>query len=205
MAKAVAKATTEVIPIVDALPLEALAEMFFDFVQSVEKQIDAETDQQRIELQTATTPAVEAALQPKATKEELEAAKTKRDACIALIFALEGQETRLRQAVKNAELLARRFKSRAAYLTSSIEIYMRDQQIDEIQGFMHRFKFYKQPDRLQITNEAEIPAEFWDEVPTTERRLNTEKLLAALEALTPEDEPIPGAFIEKNRKRLDVK
>jgi hypothetical protein len=195
-----------IIPIVDALSLEDLATMFQDFVQNVEKQIDAESDQKRVELQAESRPTVEAALLPGASKEDLEAAKTKRDAVVALIIALESQEARLRLAVKNAELLARRYKSRVAYLTSSIEIYMRDQQIEEIQGFMHRFKFYKQQDCLQITNEADIPAAYWDEIPVEpERRLNKEKLIAALEALKPGDDPIPGAFLERNRKRLDVK
>jgi hypothetical protein len=194
--------------------------MFVDFCVSVEKQIDAENDDQLIEHRTRAVAEAGAALsvQPAHVDQlAIEAAKTQRDALIAFIFALEAQEARLRQAVKNAELLARRYKTRAAYLTSSVQVFMRDNGLERVEGFMHRFAIYKQADALVISKEDQIPAEFFDEVPTTNRILNKDRLLAALqkneelkaEAIKKGEEPqiqeVAGAYIERNRTRLDVK
>jgi hypothetical protein len=211
--------TSTLVPvqIADNLPLETLAEMFVDFCVSVEKQINAENDDEVMDGRTQALLAAEHALATNATAEELEQAKAKRDALIAFIFALEAQEARLRHAVKNAEVLARRYKARAEYLKSSVQFFMRDNGIERIEGLMHRFANYKQPDQLVISREDQIPAEFFDEVPTVNHILNKERLMAALVAneerkraalekgQEPEFREVAGAYIEKNRTRLDVK
>src|SRR6266436_6542736 len=86
------KTATLPVQIADNLPLEQLAEMFVDFCLSVEKQIDAENEDQLIQHRTASVEAAGNALATQATQEQLEEAKAKRDALIAFIFALEGQE-----------------------------------------------------------------------------------------------------------------
>lgn len=220
----------------DNYPLERLQEMFDDFVQSVEAQIDAEGPEQAATHKAAAVEAVGNALvvDDFFLPERLKEAQVRRDALAAFIFALEMHEQRLRQAVKYAETLARRYKTRADFFRGGIYQYMLDREISRVEGFIHRFSIAKLPDQLVIIDETEIPSRFFDEVPTTSRVLNKERLLTELrqehslplDGDTPtghtctcgkrienypewkahkEEIRVSGAYLETNRSRLDVK
>jgi len=211
----------------DNYPLEKLEEMFREFVASVEDQIDAESDESKAESKAASAECAGHIMEPQ--PEQIDNAGQRRDALAAFIFALEAREARLRQAVKQAEALARRYKTRADFCKGGVFQYMVDRGIARIEGFIHRFAIHKQPDQLVITNESVIPERFFDERPTTERTLNKQRLLVALQRNHGYDprgacctcgEKIPdaeafsthwkesqigGAYLETNRNRLDVK
>lgn len=218
----------------DNYPLERLQEMFDDFVQSVEAQIDAEGPEQAAIHKAAAVEGAERALAYMKPEVEMKEAQTRRDALAAFIFALESHEQRLRQAVKYAETLARRYKTRADFFRGGIYQYMLDREISRVEGFIHRFSIAKLPDQLIVTDETEIPSRFFDEVPTTSRVLNKERLLTELRKVHGITDPvdgggrytcacgkriensaehkahqeetrISGAYLETRRSRLDLK
>jgi hypothetical protein len=103
--------------------------------------------------------------------------------------------------VRVAEERARHEEAKINRIKWSLQTYMECRGIKEIPGLIHRFALHKKPERMVISAESQIPAEYWDEIPIVERRLNKERLEAALK----EGKEIAGAFIETGQKRLSVK
>lgn len=194
MSKARETEPGEAIQIPDNLSLEKLSEKFLKLVAQVQAQLDSE------EQNDQDAQVTHGRMAKFAASDAMEGARG-RDELVALIFAVGARASRLRAAVRAAEQLARRYERFDRFLREAIEMYMDEAGIARIEGFVHRFALHKQPDSLVVTNEEQIPPEFFDEVTQPELRLNRERLAAALEA----GQDIAGAYIARNRRRLDVK
>lgn len=226
--KAAKKEEIQPMPLAIDTSLESLMTLFNEFVTGINRQDELEKDEEKA---AAKNQNVQNAAITLTVGEKAELA-VRRDNLVELLNAIEERELRIRKTVKNAELIARRYAAFTKNLKDSILMAMIELGLKEAQGNVHRFALHKQPDLLIITDERQIPEEFFDLKPNlpaiageiasllslgiedaarvqeyleksipTERVLNKERLEAKL-AL---GETIPGATIEKDRKRLDVK
>ncbi len=146
-----------------------------------------------------------------------------RDRIAELYFAYLALAKRIREGVQQAETMARRQERVAEIIRSNIEAWMLTSwDAKKITGNYREFRISKNPDRVTILNEEEIPAEFFDEVPAS-KVLNKTRLAEALKAniakrntasatLSQEEiakvfkeTEIAGAILETNRTRLDIK
>lgn len=66
-----------------------------------------------------------------------------------------------------------------AKLKSGIESTMRTLNIDKVQGTLHTISFKKNPPKLNVIRESDIPYEFYNE-PVVEPKLDRKKLLDAM-------------------------
>lgn len=66
-------------------------------------------------------------------------------------------------------------------LKNNIEMTMRNLDIQQIKGTLHTIGFKKNPPKLNVVNESNIPYEFYNE-PVVEPKLDRKKLLDALKA-----------------------
>lgn len=149
-----------------------------------------------------------------------------RDRIAELYFAYLDLAKRIRGAVQQAEAMARRQERFAEIIRSNIEAWMLTSwDAKKITGTYREFRITKNPDKVMVLDESKIPAEFFDEVPAT-RVLNKTRLAETLKAneeiresarKLAADLPVgkleqiiaettvPGAIIEMNRTRLDIK
>lgn len=222
------------LPLSVDLSLESLTALFTEFVSGINRQDELEKDEEKAEAKNQN---VQTAGNLLAVGEKAELA-VRRDNLVELLNAIEERELRIRKTVKNAELIARHYAAFTKNLKDSILLAMIEMDLQEAQGHIHRFAVHKQPDLLVITDERQIPEEYFDRKPNLEKAanriagvlstgsshsfseneirtivdclrtdipteivLNKEKVQAALAM----GEEVPGAVIEKNRKRLDVK
>lgn len=237
-----AKPKVEMPPISDLKPLEELEVMLAEFVDSINKQLEAENPEGQIEAKNAAIEMAKTSL--------LKDSAERRDQIISVIKKWEAREAELRLSVGAIEKMARHFGSKARSAASTIELAMIEMGLSEVNGILHRFKIYKSPDLLTVLDTNLVPPEFFDESPNLERvlevirdvlechpapeemspcrcgsmewpecrdgvlkmelielipvnrTLNKERLLTAL--AQPETE-VPGAILETNRKRIDIK
>ncbi len=132
------------------LSLETLMETFKDLAEGVERQLAAENDEGLAAARGDAAAALAAII---ATETE------KRDQLVEFMGALEERAGRIRKTVRKAELLARHYESFCNGIESSMLLYMTEKGIAEVNGKLHRFKVYKNPDALQI-EENKIPPEY---------------------------------------------
>jgi hypothetical protein len=189
MAKA-AKAKEE-IQLAETMGLEKLQEIFSDLIGAVDEMLENQNGKPEAEDMHAIAEKAKAAL----------SAPERIDQLIALLNAHEFQEALLRRAVQHAEKRARSHAKFCGSIKGSVELYMLEAGISRIEGFAHRFAIYKQPNQLEITNEGLIPEEFFDMQQVTERRLNKDRLLEALD----KGREISGVEYYTDRKRIDIK
>lgn len=185
------------IPNPSLISRETLSAEFQDLVEAVDAEIQLEQMSQ--DLPPEIVADVQASLGD--LDADGDAALAKRDRLAALIFAIETQEGRIREHVKRAERSARHMKALANGLKWSLLEYMKMRGIKSIPGEVSRFSVSKNPDRLMIADESIIPDEFFDEETKVVRTLNKEALEQALRS----GRTIPGASLETNRKRLDIR
>lgn len=131
-----------------SLSLETLLENLQGFADGVMRQLEAVDDETRAAAKAETNIALAEALANDITK---------RDQLIELRGAIEERALRIRKTVQNAEKMARHYEALVKAMDSSVELFMVEQQINEIAGQLHRFKVMKQPDQLQITQEVLVP------------------------------------------------
>ncbi len=124
-----------------------------------------------------------------------------RDDMAAFIAAEEARAQMIRAAVIRAEKMARHHEARASYMKASILGAMLDWGVRQINGLASGFTVSKRPDKLVVTRETDIPAEYFEEVITTTRVLNKEKLTLDLAV----GKQIPGAFLETDRTSLLIR
>ena len=132
------------------LSLETLMETFKDLAEGVERQLAAENDEGLAAARGDSATALAAII---ATETE------KRDQLVEFMGALEERAGRIRKTVRKAETLARHYESFCNGIESSMLLYMTEKGLVEVNGKMHRFKVYKNPDALQI-DETKIPMEY---------------------------------------------
>ena len=175
-----------------ALSLPQLEQMFSQFAESVEKQLESEDAQAKAESEQAAENALMVASNP----QELALG---RDRMAQFIAALLAQEQILRDRVRLVERRARHFAALANTMKFAIETFMTNKGLTRIEGFESTFLMRKKPDLLHILNEKEIPSEYYDY--KTVRELNKDRLMADL--FTGKD--VPGAVLETNRCGLNIK
>jgi len=134
-------------------------------------------------------------------EEDDEVNLARRDRLAELLEVLTSQADRIRKFVRVAEERARHEEAKVNRIKWSLQVWMLCRGVKEIPGLIHRFAIHKQPDRVMISAESQIPEEYWETRMIKEKFLNKEKLEADLNA----GKIIAGAFIEKNRKRLAIK
>jgi Siphovirus Gp157 len=231
--KAAQKEALAPMPLAVDLSLESLTALFTEFVAGINRQDELEKEEEKAAAKDQNVQAAGSLLN---AGENTELA-VRRDNLVELLNAIDERELRIRKTVKNAELIARHYAAFSKNLKDSILLAMIELGIKEAQGNVHRFALHKQPDLLVITDERQIPEEFFDRVPdlpnlavdiislspgeemedgrfhkvlellksrvTVERVLNKERLLDRL--TLGDGVTVPGAIVEKDRKRLDVK
>ncbi len=185
------------IPNAALISREQLSAEFADLVSAVDEEIQSES--LRAELPPEIVEDVAAALGD--FDRDGQRAIEKRDRLAELILAIEAHEQRLRDHVKRAENAARHAHSLASGIRWSLLTYMQMRGIKSIPGEISRFAVASNPDRLVISDESAIPDEFFDEETKVVRTLNREALELALRS----GRDIPGAYVESNRKRLQIR
>ena len=138
------------------LSFEALMSLFAEIGSGVNKQLDAGTVEERSLAEVETQ---EAAMRALTEGEEREIVQ-RRDQIVEMLFAIEERAKRIRRTVQNAEALARRYEKFGKNLEQSIFLGMLNGNIEVIEGELHRFKLYRAPDRLEITDETAVPDEY---------------------------------------------
>jgi hypothetical protein len=231
MAKAKPAPETEQKAIVlqSGLSIEDLAVELGPFMQSVDAQLDSE-DPAMQETATLFSRELVGAMLEKGDILTHSGSKQAnplavRDRVAELYFAFLDLAARIRRGVQQAELMARRQERFAEIIRSNIEAWMLTSwNAKKITGNYREFRISKNPDKVMVIDEAQIPAEYFDDVPAT-KVLNKTRLAEALKArevvkqevikdekLTPEEREqslkqiaIPGAILETSRTRLDIK
>ena len=66
-------------------------------------------------------------------------------------------------------------------LKNNVEMTMRNLNIEQVKGALHTISFKKNPPKLNVISESNIPYEFYSE-PVVEPKLDRKKLLDALKA-----------------------
>ena len=149
-----------------------------------------------------------------------------RDRLAELYFAFINLAKRIRAGVQQAEAMARRQERFAEIIRGNIEAWMLTSwDAKRITGNYREFRITKNPDKVMVIDEALIPTEYFDEVPAT-KVLNLTRLAEALKDREKTREEarklaadlpvgkleeiiaqttIPGAILETNRTRLDIK
>lgn len=213
-------ANGQAITIQSGLSLEDLAREMAPFMQSVNDAIEAE-DPESQEKCAITARETVGAMMLSSAPENLAV----RDRIAELYFAFLNLAGRIRSAVQQAEAMARRQERLAEYIRGSIEAWMLTTwDAKKITGNYREFRISKNPDKVMVLDEADIPSQYFDEVPAT-RVLNKTRLAEALKAneavrqaaiknekISPEEmdkiiknTDIPGAILETSRTRLDIK
>lgn len=136
-----------------------------------------------------------------APKENSPEALALRDRFVELLFAMDSEAARCRAFAAAATRRARNIENTRSAAADSVRTAMELTEVERVEGQVHRLALYKLPERLVVLGEANIPPEYFDRVITEERVLNKNRVTEALQS----GEVVPGAFIEKGRKRLDVK
>jgi len=210
------------------LSIEDLSSEMGPFIESVSQQIESEDPTMQ---ETATLLARECAGKMLATGEMLGLSVegkrdvlTVRDRIAELYFAYLHLAKRIREAVQQAETMARRQERFAEIIRSNIEAWMLTSwDAKKITGHYREFRITKNPDKVMVIDEEQIPEEYFDPVPAT-KVLNKTRLaeglkeergiyLSAIEAglseaslaIVAAEIRIPGALLETNRTRLDIK
>jgi hypothetical protein len=223
-----AKAELAPMPLEVNLSLESLTQLFSEYMAGIERQEEIEDAEEKSKaLATSVRNAADVL-----TLGEKDAIVARRDNLVELIFAIEERELRIRKTVKSAELIARHYAAFNKNLKDSLLLAMIEKGIDRAEGNVHRLALYKQPDQLVILNEREIPEEFFDQVPNIQdivsgifrlTSIDDEKLELIHDFLTSQLHPervlnkdrvkealaagmaVPGAMLEVNRRRIDIK
>ncbi len=183
------KAIVPKVELAETMGLEKLQEIFSDLIGAVNEML--EEGKPDTEAMASLSEKAKSAL----------SAPERIDQLIALLNAHEFQEALLRKAVQHAEARARKHKAFCNSIKGSVELYMLESRISRIEGFAHRFAIYNSPNQLEITNEALIPAEYFDDIPCVDHKLNKDRLIEALD----KGQEISGVEYYTNRKRLDTK
>jgi hypothetical protein len=184
------------LPAVKFPSLPELAEEFSDLFQAI---FDVEGLEPEQQLQ-GILPAVEA-LARRLTSDSDDITRSQVDRLCELLQAIEWEEKRIRQIAQQAEQRARHYAHLSRLIRDSLQTAMQELGIQRIEGIAHRLALYKSPKRLFIANESIIPDKYFDIVVRETRELNKDRLLADLEAGI----EVPGAWLETDRRRLDVK
>lgn len=203
------------------LSIEDLQRELAPFMESVNKQFEAEKPEEMENSALAAQKAI-GSIMLAPGHQTLEV----RDRIAELYFAFGNLAARIRSSVQQAENMARRQERFAEIIRSNIEAWMLNSwDAKRITGAYREFRITKNPDKVMVVDEAQIPEEYFDEVPAT-KVLNKSRLAEALKANNEmiqeatklaADLPagkleeivkahtIPGAILETNRTRLDIK
>ncbi len=201
------------------LALEDLTKEIAPFMESVNQQMESEDD---AALEVATKSAQDSVGTIMSPANALAA----RDRIAEVYFAFLDLAARIRKAVQQAESMARRQERFAEIIRLNIEAWMLTSwDAKRITGNYREFRITKNPDKVMVIDEALIPTEYFDEVPAT-KVLNKTRLAEALKDREKTREEarklaadlpvgkleeifaqttIPGAILETNRTRLDIK
>lgn len=225
-AKQSEQSTKQAIVLQSGLSIEDLSREMEPFIASVTQQLESEDPAMKETAEIFGREYVGALMgQTLVTTEKQQDPLTIRDRIAELYFAYLSLAKRIRKAVQQAETMARRQERFAEIIRSNIEAWMLTSwDAKKITGHYREFRISKNPDKVMVLEEADIPAEYFDEVPAT-KVLNRTRLAEALQAREAirkaaiEDEKvstedmdriiketeIPGALLETNRTRLDIK
>lgn len=132
------------------LSLETLMDTFQALAQGVESQLAAENEESLANARGESA---------KALEDLITTETARRDQLVELIAAVEEREARIRKTVAGAEKIARHYAAFVNGLKYSVNLYMTEKGISEINGKFHRFKLMGQPDALQLDENA-IPMEY---------------------------------------------
>ncbi len=210
----------EAIVLQSGLSLEDLTREMAPFMESVNQQIESEDPEIQEKSATLARESIGVMMLAKTTE-----TLAVRDRLAEVYFAFLDLAGRIRKAVQQAESMARRQERFAEIIRSNIEAWMLTSwDAKKITGNYREFCITKNPDKVMVLDEAEIPEQYFDEVPAT-KVLNKTRLAEALKAyevmreaaikdqnVSPEEmdkiieqTSIPGAILETNRTRLDIK
>jgi hypothetical protein len=128
--------------------------------------------------------------------EQLKASVEKRDKLGNCLAWLDGQADLLRGKEKQLAERRHRFEKFSAALRSALHQQLLDWGIRKVEGQEFTFAVRKNPPRVEITNEAAIPAEFVSYAPVINK--------AAIKDALEEGKEIPGAGLLQST-RLDVR
>ncbi len=175
-----------------------------EFVESVEAQAAETADQEAIAQYGERAKAIAARLLEEmkdlAPEERERELLVRRDLLAQLYHAKLGRAKLLREAVARAEQLARSEERAANAIRWSVEAYMLTRGISKVAGLSSTFKIVNQPDKVIVYDQSQVPEEFFD-TPEPEKALNRDRIAEALA----DGKEVPGASLEKNRTRLDIK
>src|SRR5690348_15951726 len=136
--------------------LEELEKEMSTFIESVNRQLEAEGP--------AQAEAAEASQASVATLMTQESGLAVRDKLAELYFAFIARAKRIREAVQQAETMARRDERSAECIRGSVEAWMTPSwNAKKITGNYREFAIQKNPDKLVILDESQIPKEFFDQ------------------------------------------
>lgn len=211
------QSTKEAIVLQSGLSLEELmTKEIAPFIVSVNEQIESDDPMMQ---ETATMAAREfaGALLDDRNVEKKEDVLAVRDRLAEIYFSYLGLAERVRKAVQQAEIIARRHERFADCIRGSIEAWcLTSWDSKRISGHYREYVICKNPDKLNVVDESQIPEQFFDPVPAT-KVLNKTRLAqwlkdawAAYEnakksGIAMEEPRVPGAFLERARTRLDIK
>ena len=210
----------QAIVVQSGLSLEYLTTEMAPFMESVNLQLESEdpaTQERAAEAARASVGLMMTAKTPDTL--------AVRDRIAELYFAFLNLAARIRKGVQQAEAMARQQERLAECIRGTIEAWcLTSWDSKRITGNYRQFVICKNPDKVMVLDEAEIPEQYFDEVPAT-KVLNKTRLAEALKAneavrqaaiknekITPEemdkiikDTDIPGAILETSRTRLDIR
>ena len=128
--------------------------------------------------------------------EQLKTSVEKRDKLGNCLSWLEGQAELLRAKEKQLAERRGRFEKLLHARTSSLHQQMLDIGVRKVEGLEFSFTIKKNPPRVEVLNEAEIPPEFISYSPVVDR--------AAIKNALEEGKTVPGAKLTQST-RLDVR
>jgi hypothetical protein len=187
-----------------AVQFPSLAELrkeFAELFEAIEQSARLPEEQQAEESLALAVPAARNLLEELAAEANEELRRSRIDRLCQMIHLLELEEKHIRQIIQFGEQRARSLHRSARMIRESLQLAMEDAGLQRIEGLLHRLAVYRSPDRLVIANEQAIPDKYFDVVVRTTRELNRERLEADLR----KGIEVPGAWLETDRRRLDVK
>jgi hypothetical protein len=121
----------------------------------------------------------------------------KRDALGDLIGWVRAQAKMLEDEEKRIAKKRKQLEGFDAAICNSLHIQMKEWGLKGSDGNRWSFRLKKNPPSVTITDEAAIPAEYWDYTPTLKK--------AAIKDALEEKKEVPGAELDESRTRLEIK
>jgi hypothetical protein len=121
----------------------------------------------------------------------------KRDSLGSCIAWIEAQAEAIGKEEKRLAARRRNFEKFHDAVCDSLHTQMKEWGVRKVEGLQFSFAVKKNPPSVKITDEALIPAEYWDYTPTLQK--------AAIKDALEEKKEVPGAELDESRTRLEIK